>query len=81
MGNQVAKETMAHRIETAKRLRAKVEKEAAELADLRTRLEKEHSTALHPKADLLWAKAWEHGHANGYADVEHWYSEFTELIS
>jgi hypothetical protein len=43
-------------------------------------LEAEHGLAGHPKADLLFDIAWEHGHANGYYDVEIHYSELAELL-
>lgn len=31
-------------------------------------------------ADLLWEKAWKHGHANGYTEVLYWYDEFAEFL-
>ena len=34
----------------------------------------------HPLADRLWAKAWEHGHANGFNEVLYWYDELVELV-
>lgn len=48
--------------------------------DLRVRLEAEFSMTDHPKRDLLWSKAWEHGHSNGHEEVEYWYGEFVEMI-
>lgn len=33
-----------------------------------------------PKRDLLFAKAWELGHSNGFGEVEHWFEELVELI-
>lgn len=35
----------------------------------------------HPKADLLFAKAWEHGHSSGLMDVVHWYEDLADLLS
>lgn len=31
------------------------------------------------KRDLLWNKAWEHGHANGLSEVLWWYDDLVEL--
>lgn len=35
----------------------------------------------HPKEQMLWEKAWAHGHASGYSDVESWYQDLSELIN
>ena len=34
----------------------------------------------HPKADLLFSKAWENGHASGYSDVLYWMQYLSDLI-
>ena len=34
----------------------------------------------HPKADLVYSKAWEHGHASGFHDVAYWVGELAELV-
>lgn len=33
-----------------------------------------------PKLDLLYDKAWEIGHANGFSEVEFWFEDLAELI-
>lgn len=48
--------------------------------ECRARVEKEHGMENHPKRDLLWAKAWEHGHSAGLDDVDTWYSDLVELV-
>lgn len=49
-------------------------------AQLKTDLEQEFGTAGNPKADKLWAKAWEMGHSSGYSEVANYYSDLYELI-
>lgn len=44
-------------------------------------LETEHGLVGHPKADKLWALAYEYGHSSGYSSVINYYEEFAELIS
>lgn len=39
-----------------------------------------HEVVDHPKADLCFNLAWEHGHASGYSEVANYFSEFVELI-
>jgi len=34
----------------------------------------------HPKADIAWAKAWEHGHSSGFSEIYYWLDEFAEVI-
>lgn len=34
----------------------------------------------HPKAELLYSKAWEMGHANGFSDVYYYAGEFVEFL-
>lgn len=67
-------------IERVKRQAQANEEAARQVESLRRRLEDEYETQTHPKRDLLWSKAWEHGHACGEAEVAHWYSEFAELV-
>ena len=43
-------------------------------------LEAEYKMIGHPKADLLWGKAWDHGHANGLHEVAFYYGDFVELV-
>lgn len=49
-------------------------------ARLKADLEAEHGVEDNPKANLLWAKAWELGHASGYANVASHYEDLVELI-
>jgi hypothetical protein len=61
--------------------RIRVEKEWREKTDaLRERLEKENGLAEHPRREMLWNKAWEHGHSAGLADVEYYYDDMAELL-
>ena len=59
--------------------RANAERREAEDA-LRKRLERDHGMTTHPKRDLLWSKAWEHGHSDGLSQVEIWYDDLAELL-
>lgn len=43
-------------------------------------LERAHGTAGHPKADLLWGKAWEMGHSAGLDEVMIYYEDLAELV-
>lgn len=52
----------------------------ARQALLKRDLEEEYGLTNHPKADMVWGKAWEHGHSGGYNDVATWYSEFAEVV-
>lgn len=62
--------------------RAKWCEEMASMARLlRHDLEEEYATANHPKAQLLWDKAWEAGHSEGYESVRWNYSDLHELIT
>lgn len=40
----------------------------------------EHEVTDNPKEAMLWNKAWDHGHANGYNEVVICYEDFVELI-
>lgn len=35
----------------------------------------------HPKTELLFSKAWDHGHAQGYGSVEYWFNDLAELVA
>jgi hypothetical protein len=43
-------------------------------------LEEEYGTSGHPKADLLYTKAWERGHSSGLSEVAGVYSDLSELL-
>lgn len=63
------------------REREKAKREANDrIGALRLKLEADYAMESHPKRELVWSKAWEHGHATGFADVEFWYSELVELV-
>lgn len=47
---------------------------------LRQDLEIEHGLAGHPKADLLWSKAWEAGHGYGLLSIIESYEDLMELV-
>ena len=34
----------------------------------------------HPKAALLYIKAWDHGHASGLDEVMYWFNDLAELL-
>ena len=61
------------------KLKESVRVQALDMA-LRTELEEEYGLQSHPTRDLVWNKAWEHGHSNGYSEVRYWYSEFVEVL-
>ena len=46
----------------------------------RADLEEENGTGPNPKADLIFQKAWDRGHAGGYHDVANVYNDLVELI-
>lgn len=43
-------------------------------------LEEKHGLSEHPKKDLLFHLAWEHGHSAGYHEVESYYDDFSRLL-
>lgn len=61
-------------------LLARWEKEAQEKEAQKLALAKEHGLVNHPKLDLLYAKAWEHGHADGLSEVAYWFEDLAELV-
>ncbi|MGH7974860.1 MAG: hypothetical protein ACREBR_04995 [bacterium] len=42
--------------------------------------EEDHGFVGHPKADLLWSKAWEHGHSSGLYEVYNYYNDFADFL-
>lgn len=46
----------------------------------RESLECRHGIASHPKAGLLYEKAYELGHANGWSEIEMIYGDLVELL-
>lgn len=61
-------------------MRRKNEEARRQAEELKARLERENGVVNHPKRDLLWAKAWEHGHSAGLSEVEIWYDDLVELL-
>lgn len=49
-------------------------------AEFRHDLEVEYDMVGHPKADLLYAKAYELGHSGGMQEVANYYSDLVELV-
>ena len=50
------------------------------VATIRLDLETEYGLVGHPKADKLWAMAWDRGHGSGYGEVIAVYEELVELV-
>ena len=46
----------------------------------RSDLEDEHGMKGHPKADLLFSKAWSMGHSSGYGEVANYYDDLVDLV-
>lgn len=46
----------------------------------RADLEADYDMTGHPKADLLFQKAWDQGHSSGYAEVANTYDDLYELV-
>lgn len=46
----------------------------------KTDLEAEYGLTGHPKADLLYSKAYEMGHSSGHAEVANYYGDLAELL-
>lgn len=75
---KVLKEQHAERKRQQRRLH---NEEDGRLTDLlKSDLESENGLVGHPKADVLWRIAWEHGHSSGYSDVINWYEDLVELV-
>jgi len=41
---------------------------------------RENGVEGHPKADLCYSKAWDHGHSSGYSEVVTYFEDFVELL-
>lgn len=67
-------------IERVKQRTQAAEDAANQRESLRRRLEDEYGMKRHPKREVLWNKAWEHGHACGESEVANWYGELFELV-
>jgi hypothetical protein len=64
-----------------KESRARYNEESGRLYSLfRSDVEEANDMKGHPKADLLWSKAWEHGHSGGYGEVLSHYEDLVELV-
>lgn len=61
-------------------LMARHEQKAREKKDHKLKLAQEHGLVDHPKLDLLYEKAWQHGHANGWSEVAFWFENLSELV-
>jgi len=46
----------------------------------RNDMEEENQMIGHPKAEILWGKAWEEGHSNGLLNVLWYYEDLLELV-
>jgi len=60
--------------------RAAWEREREEMDAFRAELEKDCGTVGHPKASLLFEKAWDSGHSGGIHEVRSEYEDLVELI-
>jgi len=60
--------------------RKRQEEEREKVRAFRNNLEASYGVQDHPKANKVWELAWEHGHANGFSEIEHYYHEFVSLI-
>jgi hypothetical protein len=47
---------------------------------MRADLEVEFGVKGHPKADLLWSKAWDMGHSAGLDEIALYYEDLAELV-
>ena len=48
--------------------------------EFKTDLFDEHGVTDHPKAQKVFALAWEHGHSAGYSEIAIYFDDFVELI-
>lgn len=67
----------------ARKLARRIYNEAQERIDMafKAALEDYYGIDGHPKADKLWALAWEYGHSGGYNEVECYYDELVVLLN
>lgn len=69
-------------VENARVARREYGKETARLENkFRDDLEAETRMVGHPKAGLLFSKAWEMGHSSGLMEVYNFYTDLIELVS
>ena len=54
--------------------------ESSMIAKFKTDALEELGLGNHPKADVLFGKAWEHGHASGLSEVWNWMQDLAELL-
>ena len=61
--------------------KAVIDDETERLAALRAQMEADHGTGDLPEKarELIWAKAWEDGHAEGSASISNHYAELAEI--
>jgi hypothetical protein len=50
------------------------------MAQFKADLEAEYGMVGHPKADKLYAKAWDMGHSSGLNEVMYYYDDLSELV-
>lgn len=56
-------------------------KQADERHVHQAKLEAKHGLSGHPKADKLYALAWDMGHSAGYHEVEIYYADMADLLT
>lgn len=44
-------------------------------------LERKYNLLGHPKADDLYRLAWDYGHSGGFAEIENYYTELSDLLT
>lgn len=49
-------------------------------AEFKADLEREYGFVGHPKADAIYALAWDYGHSAGYSEVAMYYDELAQLL-
>ena len=54
--------------------------ERVQSEELENHLAKQCGVENHPRRGLLWSKAWEYGHSNGFSEVEWYYRDLVELM-
>ncbi len=50
------------------------------LDEFKKDLFEEYGVTNNPKKDLLWSKAWDHGHSSGLGNVEYHFRDLVDLI-
>ena len=50
-------------------------------AEFKRDLEVEYATMDNPKRDLLYSKAYDHGHSSGWSEIANCYSDLVDLIN